>query len=295
MQNNKKHPMFWIITVTLMVLTTILVVKTSKNGGISTNGSRGTDTYKTLADAQKHTTMDLTVPSGIDTSKIVEIRSVMGQILEMRSEHYILKAALFVDVNADPMGLYDESEVDSKYTVDNSNITFFRYRTGYKGYENCTILNWCNETTSLGIMLDSIVTEKDAIKLMGLDESKISKYTEDIIPETSDTEELNWIQHKINNGNISVYLPELKSIVKSVDLDGYSILFLNDTRCIVVVYSDYALDTNVFGGKGKIDIDEHTRLNYLTENEFEVDTDEYKDYELILQNIDLIASKITRD
>ena len=295
MQNNKKHPMFWVIAITLMVLTTILVIKTSKSGGISTNGSRGTNTYKTLADAQKHTTMDLTVPSGIDTSKIVEIRSVMGQILEMRSEHYILKAALFVDVNADPMGLYGESEVDSKYTVNDSNITFFRYRTGYKGYENCTILNWCNETTSLGIMLDSIVTEKDAIKLMDLDESKISKYTEDIISETANTEELNWIQHKINNGNISVYLPELKSTVKSADLDGYSILFLNDTRCIVVVYSDYALDTDVFGGKGKIDIDEHTRLNYLTENEFEVNTDEYEDYELILQNIDLIASKITRD
>lgn len=295
MQDKKRRPMFWIITITIMLLTTILMYKASKDGGIDTNGSKGTDTYKSIAEAQKHTTMDLTVPSGIDTSKILEIRSVMGQILEMRSEHYILKAALFIDVNADPMGLYDESEVDSKYTVNDSDITFFRYRTGYKGYENCTILNWCNETTSLGIMLDTIITEQDAIKMMDLDESKLSKYTEDIISETIDIKELNWVQHKIDNGNISVYLPELKSTVKSVDLDGYSILFLNDTRCIVVIYSDYALDTDVFGGKGKIDIDEHTRLNYLTENEFEVDTDEYRDYELILQNIDTIASKITRD
>lgn len=295
MQNRKGHPMLWIIAMILLMLTFMLMASDHRNE----SESNKTDSYKTLAEAQKHTTMDLTIPSGIDTSNILEIRNVMGQIIELRSEHYVLKAALFMNINADPMGLYEKSEVDSKYTVSNSDITFLRYRTGYKGYENCTIINWCNKTTYLGIMLDSIITEQDAIKMMGLDKANLSEYTEDVAGDTanivSNTDNMNWVQHKINNENISVYLPELKSVVRSVDLDGYSILFLNDTRCIVVIYSDYALDTDVFGGKGKIDIDEHTRLNYLTENEFEAGTDEYRDYELILQNIDIIASKITRD
>ena len=51
----------------------------------------------------------------------------------------------------------------------------------------------------------------------------------------------------------------------------------------------------MFGGQGQIDIDEHTRLNYLLENEFELDTEEYRDYNVILNNIQEIAESITRN
>lgn len=289
----KKNRTLQFIAIVLVSMAVFISYSLYSNGGINTTSTHGTKTYKSLSDVQSDTMLDLSIPSGIDTSQIIEIRSTLGQLVEARAEHYILKAAKFIDKNADTLGLYEASEVDNKYDISNSDITFFRYRSGYKGYENCTIINWCNTTTSIGIMLDEIYTEDEIIDMLELNESNMKSCT------ASESEiidiPIEWNQHTIANGKISLSLPSLESSLEALDFEGYTIIFLNKNRCLVVVYSDYSIDTNVFGGQGQIDIDEHTRLNYLLENEFELDTEEYRDYNVILNNIQEIAESITRN
>lgn len=291
----KKNKTLLLITIVICTLTFMLMLQLQQNGGISKNGTKGTETYSTIEDVRAKTSLDMTIPEGIDTSKILEIRSTMGQLVEIRAEHYIMKAAKFIDVNADPMGLYDESEVDNKYSVSNSSITFMRYRTGYTEYESCTILNWCNETTSIGVMFDDIYTEDEVLSIMGLTKDDIQLYTEGNGQSSKANENIIWNTHTIADGALTIDIPDTESSLESLEFDGYTILFLNKNRCLVVVYDDYNVDADTFGGQGQIDIDEHTRLNYLKENEFKEGTEEYRDYTIILNNIQSIADSIKRN
>lgn len=298
MKNNKKPLItpFWLIMYLLCGILLVLLFSGSFKDGINTVNTNkdGVTTYKSLADAQK--VLDIELPETLDVSDIKEVRSIMGRLTEILSGDYVLKISPFVNVNADPLGLYEKPEVRELYNIKGSDITFIKYRTGYPGYENCTLFNWCTSSTSYGMMHNETLSLDECLDFIGVDKDKLSVYTEE---NQSDAEELreqstiDWEFYSFGmNEELSIELPKLESEIETLNFDGYTIFFLNKTRFMVVLYNDYVIDQDLFKGQGDIKVNDSLSLRYLIQNEFQQETQEYNDYNVILNNINAIAKSI---
>ena len=51
---------------------------------------------------------------------------------------------------------------------------------------------------------------------------------------------------------------------------------------MVVLYNDYVIDQDLFKGQGDIKVNDSLSLRYLIQNEFQQETQEYNDYNVIL-------------
>jgi hypothetical protein len=279
--NKSKGYLVVILVVIIAILIFILVA-----AGHSDNNSY--KTYDSLELLKKNIDMDIEIPDAVSSQSDLDIRSIMGEIVEISNNDIEFKAMYFVDNNADPLGIYDEYEVDNKYIVnsDETEINYFRYRTDSS---QTTLINWCTSEIAYGLTINKQIAEPEALEMIDLTSTKL----EPINTEKDVEEVINYeYEEYLVGDNIKLKLPILNSDIKQIDLDGYTIFYLDKKIVFVVLYNDYDIDTNAFDNQSEIELDNGIVLKYLTENPFDSDSTAYSDYEIFIDAIDDISKSV---
>jgi hypothetical protein len=286
------------ILIILVILTALLFVKGYISGFNTASGetsSKAVQDFNSIANVQNRYNLILPdfVTSYTNENDDLNIEVTMNQIIEIYTDEFVVKVMPFVNNNADPLGLYesDSNTVDLMYLVksdsNENSINFVRYRTGIPSYEHCTAINYCTESMAYGILIGNIISEQEVFDLINIDKDNLEqtdKISNDgIVESETDTDTENSII-KVNNTEIS--LPVTKSKIERVDLDGVTSLFIDDTMIISIVYNDYDIKNNTYGGQSEITIDTNMKIYYMSDNPFEIGTYAYNDYNNIKEYLD---------
>lgn len=222
----------------------------------------------------------------------IQATVMMGNFIEVYSaEKAILKISNFVDIHADPLGLYEKCESEHEYLVKGSSINYFKYRTGYKEFENCTIVNWCNAEKSYGLIVDGILTEDDIIALLEFDPDNISAYTADNQNGQEDQDG----EHKVLNinKNLTMTIPSVNSVVNVVDRDelGYAEIYLDDVLSFVVIY-DTDSDISMTGNEIKNETN-GVVIKYSDGEQFEIGSEAQSSFGIIVNKIGEVSNSVS--
>lgn len=299
MKDNKKssHLALWLIAAIIAVISYFMFMGVIKNGISVSNGNndakKGVKTYKSIDDMLHKTSLKLEIPEYIvKSNEELTIQSTYNQLISIYCNKFAFKASNFVGVAADPLGLYEDSKVDNKYSVNDTNITLFRYRTGYKDYPNSTLINWCTNDTMYGLMIGEEIKENDALKIVGISKEKISNYTDDN-KEADNTEEdkSKYKQYNVTD-TIKIKLPKFSGDVTTKDMGNCKAFYVDNNIFFIIVYDKDAIDNKLYKNSGSIKIDNNIELDYDKSNTFDHNTKAYDDYNLFLSTIDDICDTI---
>jgi len=237
------------------------------------------------------------LPYFIDRDSEVKATSSMGLFLQIIGDHYVLKVSEFVDINADPLALYESSndEIDNKYILDisndeYSNLTFFRYRTGVENLTHCTVVNWVNGDNAYGIIFDDIYDEDSILDLFNIERGSLEDYVEDEV----EVEDATTLSNEYTFGDkVVLTFPTFNSDIKNLDMGGKEVFYMGDKMVFAIVYNDFDIDSDFLGGQGEKEIilenGEKVVIRYLLDNPFIEGSDEYIDYNTFLDNLDKIV------
>jgi len=292
-----------IIIFLVLVLLSIMLIGSFNKGINQTRNSKNIETYESIPDLIKNSSLarglNLEIPDFLsemtENNDELQIRIVLNSIIEIGySDKYVLKVSSFVNNKADTLGLYEKSKIDNQYTAENDNkneVKFFRYRVGYPVYPNCTIINWCTDNTSYGLILGNIYSEQEIANLImgdSLENLNMIPLEESAITNSESETQVYDI------GNLfTVELPKFESqSITQNDLDGFTTFYINKILCFVFVYNDYDIDTKTFEGQSELKINNSISLYYRNENPFEVNTPEFRDYEKLISSLKNIKASI---
>lgn len=280
------------IIITVIAIASILILMLLVRNGINiNNNTKSVEQYNSLKKLISDTSLSLNLPECItEYDGELDIQNTMGQLISINSDSFAYRAAPWVDNNADPLGLYEECDTDSKYTVNNDTFTYFRYRVGYKEYPNCTIINWCNKSTSQGIMIGNVMTENEALELVGISKSSLTKIDELVSENGIEKDTSGEYTYSVANiGNIfELQLPDFKSDVDVIESEGTVSYYFNKKLIFMFIYSNDEVKRNTSDICTDYAIDENIVLRCLNSNPFESGTDAYNDYNQFIYTIDNI-------
>lgn len=289
------HISVWLMIAIIAVISYIAFMGALKDGVTLNNDNRnGVNNIESIEELQDKVYFTLDIPSFItETDEELNIKVIAGQVVSINTTTFVLKASSFVDVEADILGLYEESKIDEAYNVNNSNIIYFEYRQGYKDYPNCTIINWCTNETSYGLMIEDDISLDRALEIIGIDSNNISTYNEANV-ENESTVTYNtddFIEYIIDN-QLIIKLPQFKGNVTHVDTAGVSAFFSGDTLLFLVVYNEKDIQEGTYSEQSVIDVSDNIKIYYSDNNTYDKGSDAYDDYELMLLTIDDIGKTI---
>lgn len=293
---NKKlsHKGLWLVMAILAVISYFVFVGAFKDGITLTNDSNnGVSNIESIEELKNSVLFKLDIPEYVTNSEEeLTIEVVAGQVATVYSTKFVMKASLFVNINADILGLYEDSKVEEDFIVKNSNITYFKYRQGYVEYPNCTIINWCTHETSYGLMIEEDLTLEESLNLLGLSaESLVEDVDEPLVEEDISEEDNTYTEYTIED-KYSIKLPQFKGEVTHIDMDSVSAFFAGDSLLFLVVYNEEYIRDGVYEEQSVIDISDNLKIYYNSSNTCDYSKDAYEDYELLLSTIDDIAKTI---
>lgn len=230
------------------VLIFITLVLTSLFPFAYASGAKGSEVsyFKEYADIDKlvkSVSYDIVIPDYVlDYCKGNEVHAenIMGQVIQIDCQEFAFKASYFMDDNADILGLYERADIDNKYSVtsNNNGIHYFRFRTGYKDYPNTTLINWNTDETTHGIMLANIITEDEALSLIGLSREDIKDYTSENIELDAEVETTNILVNTYVVGDgIEISLPEFDKEVSVIDNSTFASFYVDSKLLFILEYS----------------------------------------------------------
>lgn len=294
MKNKKSsHIGVWLMIALIAVISYFAFMWALKDGiTLNKDTGNGVDNVESINELQNKVYFTLDIPSYVtEADDELNIEVIAGQVVVINNNHFVMKASNFVSVYADILGLYEKSSIEKCFYVNNSDITYFKYRQGYLDYPNCTVINWHTNETSYGLMIEDNISFADALSILGIDEVQLS---EDITDDNTEMSEINLEDFKeyIIEDNISIKLPNFKSYVTHVDTSGVSAFFAGDTLLFLVVYNDSDIQNGTYAEQSVIDVSDSIKIYYDSNNTYDKDSDAYSDYNLMLLTIDDIAKTI---
>lgn len=302
MQENeakKGRSKLFIIALILFGVTLLMMYMSYKNGiNVNKNNSNMVE-YETLSELKSNLPFEVNLPDFVKEEDKLQIKCTMGNFIEIVSDKYVLKMATFVDNNADPLALYDRTDFDNKYTVNNSSITYLRIRKNYKEYEHCTLINWVDGEVAYGLIWADIVDLDNVLITLNLKADDLVEYTEGDDSSTTDNEDSSFDKSSIKLrdievDNIRVTIPQFESNdFTYVDLKDMLLFSINDRGVFVIIYKNAENHSKDFEGQGEIITDKGMIFRYADKNPFDEGTDSYKNYEVFLKTVDDIAKSIT--
>lgn len=289
------HIGVWLMIAIIAVISYIAFMGALKDGVTLNNDNRnGVNNIESIEELQDKVYFTLDIPSFVtETDEELNIKVIAGQVVSINTTTFVLKASSFVDVEADILGLYEESKIDKTYNVNDSNIIYFEYRQGYKDYPNCTIINWCTNETSYELMIEDDISLDKALEIIGVDSDNISTYIKTNI-ENESTVSYNtddFIEYIIDD-QLLIKLPQFKGNVTHIDTAGVSAFFSGDTLLFLVVYNEKDIQEGTYSEQSVIDVSDNIKIYYSDNNTYDKGSDAYSDYELMLLTIDDIGKTI---
>lgn len=296
MKNKKSsHISVWLMIALIAVISYIAFTGALKDGvTLNSDNKNGVNNIESIEDLQSKVYFTLDIPSFVTEAKEeLNIKVIAGQVVSINTTTFVLKASSFVDVEADILGLYEESKIDETYNVIDSDIIYVKYRQGYKDYPNCTIINWCTNETSYGLMIEDDISLDRALEIIGVNSNNLSTYTK------TNTENESTVSHDTDDfveyiieDQLIIKLPQFKGNVTHVDTAGVSAFFSGDTLLFLVVYNEKDIQEGTYSEQSVIDVSDDIKIYYNSNNTYDRGSDAYDDYELMLSTIDNIGKTI---
>lgn len=296
MKNKKSsHISVWLMIVLIAVISYIAFTGALKDGvTLNSDNKNGVSNIESIEDLQSKVYFTLDIPSFVtEAEEELNIKVIAGQVVSINTTTFVLKASSFVDVEADILGLYEESKIDETYNVIDSDIIYVKYRQGYKDYPNCTIINWCTNETSYGLMIEDDISLDKALEIIGVNSNSLSTYTK------TNTENESTVSHDTDDfveyiieDQLIIKLPQFKGNVTHVDTAGVSAFFSGDTLLFLVVYNEKDIQEGTYSEQSVIDVSDDIKIYYNSNNTYDQGSDAYDDYELMLSTIDNIGKTI---
>lgn len=228
-KNKKSNSIIYIIVIIISILFVVLILSSFKSG--NKQEISGIIEYKSLQDIENSVSFELKIPAFLYKENDLKMNNVLGQIVTITNERYTLKASKWVDNNADPLGVYEEFDIDKKYESDKGSISYLRYRQN----SNITILNWVNNSTAYGLMINELVNIEDTLKLIEITLDNFSEINENEEKlESTD----NTIVEKLENENVKFEFYTNKTLDK-IEIPNEAIYYkYEDRTLLLVVYNN---------------------------------------------------------
>lgn len=308
--NKKVGKKVYVISMVITMLIAFLAITGTMNGmSMQETNNKGISEYKSIQDLINHTSYPICIPNFIYeyNSSELSIKDTIGQIAEIECNDFAFKASPLISYNVDVLGLYEKAEVDNMYTVsENENgIVFFRYRALYPEYEHCTIIDWCTTETTHGLLLGQELTEDEVLELFGIDNAKLTETSvkeilkqegyindgDELHVDTDISQDIIWEKHDIED-KYTIQLPKFTSQLTTLNDEGAIIYYLDKTMVFVIIYNDYDIDSNAFGGQSEEKLTDGLVLRYRTDNPFDKGTNSYDDYDKFINTISHIKETL---
>lgn len=299
----------YVIALILFVLITLLAIGGATGGmtGSPNSNVEGAKSYNSIDDLIRHTEFSMYIPNEIYNynGKVINTQSLMGQVIEVDTEDFIFKASSpIVSYNADILGLYDYTKDDYMFFVDSESnpIKFIRYRLNYPSYEHCTIIDWCTDETTHGLIMGSIMSENDVLALFGIDKVSLTETNQSEIVKLENGEST-LSDNDIDVSNIeydtytigdmfTVDIPKFTSGVNVLDENGVAKFYVDKKLVFVIIYNDYDIETDAFSGQSEKVLADGIVLKYKSENPFDQGHVDYENYNRFIKTIDNIKETI---
>lgn len=267
-------------------------------------GSNGQIIYSSIEDLNKNFYVTVYMPEDLLNSEGLTYEVYNNQVASIYNSDFVLKATAVLDENADVLGLYGASTTEKFFRnseAESGEIISVRYRTGYEQYPHCTLLNYCTDTVSYGLMVEETMTVEEAFTLLGIsqEEYKIIQDDENIEEETGKV----WFSSEMGDKYIRFALPDdevdttmgttFYNDVEYVVTDVMLTLRIQDETILMFVASD-SIDGQALPENGvREELDNGLTLVYRTDNPFEEGTQQCEEVQRIQDNIDSLIDSVT--
>lgn len=244
--------------------------------------------YKSVEEINQSTNYEFIVPEIVkDTANKGNntIQLFGGELVIIDCENIKFRVAPKAETWADVLGIEYPSEISKYYEVENSNITNLRYREGYE--DNTLAYNWYTDELMYGIISDDSFKLEDLLKELGLDANDIIELGLDGKRITKN-EEVEFKSYTSSNKKLNILVPETNTRL-DVIISGNAIIFNMSNKLIMYVTSDIE-DSNKDKDTYEFRDFSGYRLAILKENPFKEDTDSFKDFSIIKDNLDRIVN-----
>ena len=238
-EKKSSHKGLWLVMAMLAVISYFIFMGSYKDGiTLNNDNNKVVNNIDSIKELHNSVSFELSIPEYVTNCKEeLEIEVVAGQVATVYSTKFVMKASLFVDVKADILGLYEESEVEENFIVKDSDIVYFKYRQGYVEYPNCTIINWCTNETSYGLMIEDNLILDEALDIIGISSEQL--YDVETNAEIDEiTQENEGFTEYIIEDKYIIKLPQFKGEVTHIEMDNVSAFFAGDCLLFLVVYNE---------------------------------------------------------
>lgn len=295
-----KHIVIALIAVLFLGMTFL-----SFRSGINLQGAKNpVSDFSSIADLQKSVSFSFLVPTVISEEENLEMHNYSGSMVEIKAVEsgIIFRAAPFISNDADVSGDYREYETDNIYHNEIGEITRFREDTEYG-----TIVNITTNSIAYSISFDKAISEDEAYRILGIEKNNLipgnvteeeSNQTENISKdntgntentESNTSDDVTFSIFENSESNMKFMLPNVESKITDVYSNNTLTLLLQDKLLFAIEYYPNGYDTSSFVNQELITLDDTHILRYIVNNDFEESTQEYNDYEAMMQNIETIA------
>ena len=271
--------------------------------------------YKTIAELQNSVPFTFQVPNVVAEADNLALFNYMNLMVEIQADDMVFRAAEDIEAKADVSGIYEEFPIDNTYRDGNETISV-RYRTDNKitlvnittrGSANADLVseNTVYKKLSYSIKFNYYMSEIEAFEKLDLDITKL-KYVEveetqkeetntevetennNTVENDSSNDELTFKLYKVENTSISFMLPNIANEVKTVYADNQLAVMLGGK--LVFVIESIEADTNTeYNGYVVTKLENNYILRYAVNNPFEKDTQIYRDYYTIIENMQTVV------
>lgn len=268
-------------------------------------GANGQVTYSSIEELNSNFYVNVYMPEKLLEYDDLTFEVYNEQVANIYNSNFVLKATAFLDESADVLGLYGNSEIDDFYRNSNAEsgeIISVRYRTGYEEYPHCTLLNYCTDKVSYGLMLEDEMSIEEAFELLGI---FLEDYTE-VQSSTNTTEDeqgMVWFSSEVGERFIRFGLPsgDTESTVgtgywndMSYSANEIMLTVKISDEIVFMLIASTNIDEATLPEDGiKEELDNGLTAVYRSDNPFEEGTISYEEVKIIQDNIDTILDSVS--
>lgn len=289
--------------VTLVIIALMMVCIIGIDHGIEQKSTEGPiGDYRSIASLRRSVDFQFSVPDIISESTNLEMHCYGGSMVEIidPKQEITFRAARFIDENADVNGDYSKYETDVRY-IDNMETMLLRYRGGDQG----TLINIRDGSIVYGVKFTEKMSPEQAFAKLDIDFSKLEAFPDEE-PDKSEsgesletsgeqkidtpkTEELSYKLYAIDDMDIQFMLPETNSKVVVASTEDQLAVMIDTSIIFVIEYRKEGFKLEEFIGFSIRELSDKHLLRYVVDNPFKRDTEQYRDYYTIIENVDVVV------
>lgn len=243
--------------------------------------------YTSIDKLKSNINFDFEVPIVLQNELSNSTFKIFGnELVIIENNKFEFRVANKIQEWADVLGIDEPSNESYLYEVKNDSIKKLRYRTGYD--TKYCVCNWYTDDLMYGIKFNLELSLEEILDGLGITVKDLTEINLDNENNSLNSNSYDFKSYTTNSKNISILIPDIQSRLDVITSDS-SIIFNMSNRTILYITSntDEELDSSF-----DIYESDNYKLGIVINNEFSEDSTQYRDLEIIKDNIDRIVNTI---